>query len=157
MRMAARPAEVIALTPPTASGCFPTGKLTLVDNQVDIASGTIRLKAEFENKDHALWPGLSVSTRLLVDDAKDAVVVPDDAVQARPRRSLRLRVDDDNKAELRKIKVTRSIDGRTVVERARCRASVVVTAGQYGVQPGAVATDGVANSESSGTAKAGSR
>ena len=41
----------------------PTGKLTISDNQVDVATGTIRLKAEFENKDNALWPGLAVATR----------------------------------------------------------------------------------------------
>ena len=38
------------------------GKLTVSDNQVDVATGTIRLKAEFENKDNALWPGLAVTT-----------------------------------------------------------------------------------------------
>src|SRR4029079_847163 len=42
------------------------GTLTLMDNQVDTASGTIRLKASFDNADDALWPGLSVTTRLLV-------------------------------------------------------------------------------------------
>ncbi len=41
-----------------------TGKLSITDNQVDLATGTIRLKAEFENKDNALWPGLAVTTRL---------------------------------------------------------------------------------------------
>ena len=58
-----------------------TGTLALINNQVDTTSGTIRLKAVFDNKDHALWPGQSVSTRLLVNTLKDATVVPDDAVQ----------------------------------------------------------------------------
>ena len=53
----------------------------MINNQVDTTSGTIRLKAVFDNKDHALWPGQSVSTRLLVATLKDATVVPDDAVQ----------------------------------------------------------------------------
>ena len=66
---------------PTASACCPTGTLALINNQVDTTSGTIRLKAVFDNKDHALWPGQSVSTRLLVATLKDATVVPDDAVQ----------------------------------------------------------------------------
>ncbi len=57
------------------------GKLAVVNNQVDSTSGTIRLKGVFDNKDHALWPGQSVSTRLLVKTLKDATVVPDDAIQ----------------------------------------------------------------------------
>src|SRR6185369_3431827 len=58
-----------------------TGTLSLINNQVDTSSGTVRLKAVFDNKDHALWPGQSVSTRLLIATLKDATVVPDDAVQ----------------------------------------------------------------------------
>ena len=46
------------------------GTLALINNQVDTTSGTIRLKAVFDNKDHALWPGQSVSTRLLDHDAE---------------------------------------------------------------------------------------
>ena len=60
------------------------GTLKLVDNQVDVATGTIRLKASFENADNALWPGLSVTTRLLVSTVPDAVVVSDSAVQRGP-------------------------------------------------------------------------
>ena len=66
------------------------GTLAVVNNQVDATSGTIRLKAVFDNKDHALWPGQSVSTRLLVRTLKDATVVPDEAVQHGTRRPLRL-------------------------------------------------------------------
>ena len=47
------------------------GQLARVNNEVDQASGTIRMKAIFENTDNVLWPGLSVSTRLLVDTLKD--------------------------------------------------------------------------------------
>src|SRR5664279_5497792 len=61
-----QPLKVIAVT---TDGKKPLaeGKLTVVNNQVDTTSGTIRLKAVFDNKDHALWPGQSVSTRLLVN------------------------------------------------------------------------------------------
>ena len=94
-----------------------TGTLALINNQVDTTSGTIRLKAVFDNKDHALWPGQSVSTRLLIKTLKDATVVPDDAVQHGHRRSLRLCGQSrTSKAELRKIKVTqfdrRPVGGR---------------------------------------------
>ena len=77
--LASQPPRVIALS---ADGkrVLSTGTLSLINNQVDVSSGTIRLKAIFENRDHALWPGQSVSTRLLIKTLKDAVVIPDDAI-----------------------------------------------------------------------------
>ena len=66
----AAPLKTIALT---TDGKKPLseGVLSVVNNQVDTTSGTIRLKAVFDNKNHALWPGQSVSTRLLVTTLKD--------------------------------------------------------------------------------------
>src|SRR3954471_6218631 len=84
-----------------------TGTLSLINNQVDTSSGTVRLKAVFDNTDHALWPGQSVSTRLLIATLKDATIVPDDAVQHGPNGLYAYTVNKENKAELRKIKVTR--------------------------------------------------
>ena len=124
-----------------------TGTLALINNQVDTSSGTIRLKAVFDNKDHALWPGQSVSTRLLIATLKDATVVPDDAVQHGPNGLYAYTVNTDNKAELRKIKVTRSIDGRSVVDEGLAPGEQVITAGQYKVQPGTLVTTAVASSD----------
>jgi len=140
------PLKVIALT---ADGkkSLSEGSLSVVNNQVDTTSGTIRLKAVFENKDHALWPGQSVSTRLLVATLKDATVVPDDAVQRGAEGLYAYAVNSDNKAELRKIKVSRSIDGRSVVDDGLAPGERVIVAGQYRVQPGTAVTMAVANSE----------
>ena len=124
-----------------------TGTLSLINNQVDVASGTIRLKAIFENKDHALWPGQSVSTRLLVKTLKDAVVMPDDAIQHSSDGLYAFAVDQDNKASLRKIKVSQSVDGRSVVDEGLTPGQRVITAGQYRVQPGSLVSTAVANSE----------
>jgi membrane fusion protein, multidrug efflux system len=124
-----------------------TGTLSLINNQVDTSSGTIRLKAVFDNKDHALWPGQSVSTRLLVATLKDATVVPDDAVQHGSDGLYAYTVNPDNKAELRKIKVTRSIDGRSVVDEGLSPGERVITAGQFKVQPGTSVTTAVASSD----------
>jgi membrane fusion protein, multidrug efflux system len=125
-----------------------TGALSLINNQVDTSSGTIRLKAVFDNKDHALWPGQSVSTRLLVATLKDATVVPDDAVQHGSDGLYAYTVNEDNKAELRKIKVTRSIDGRSVVDEGLSPGERVITAGQFKVQPaGTLVTTAVASSD----------
>src|ERR1700687_5825452 len=78
--LAVAPPKTIALST-DGKRVLSTGTLALINNQVDTTSGTIRLKAVFDNKDHALWPGQSVSTRLLMKTLKDATVVPDDAVQ----------------------------------------------------------------------------
>jgi membrane fusion protein, multidrug efflux system len=124
-----------------------TGTLSLINNQVDTSSGTVRLKAVFDNKDHALWPGQSVSTRLLIATLKGSTVVPDDAVQHGPNGLYAYTVNKENKAELRKIKVTRAIDGRSVVDEGLAPGEQVITAGQFKVQPGTLVTTAVASSD----------
>jgi membrane fusion protein, multidrug efflux system len=140
------PLKVIAIT---TDGKKPLaeGKLAVVNNQVDTTSGTIRLKAVFANKDHALWPGQSVSTRLLVKILKDATVVPDDAIQHSTKGLYTYTVSQDNKAELRKVKVSSSIDGRSVVEDGLTPGEQVITGGQFKVQPGTLVTTAVASSD----------
>ena len=118
----------------------------MINNQVDTTSGTIRLKAVFDNKDHALWPGQSVSTRLLVKTLKDATVVPDDAIQHGNNGLYAYALGKDNKAELRKVKVSQSIDGRSVVDEGLSPGEQVITAGQYKVQPGTPVSTAVASS-----------
>jgi multidrug efflux system membrane fusion protein len=114
------------------------GRLALVNNEVDQASGTIRMKATFANKDSVLWPGLSVSTRLLVDTLKQVATVPDDAVQRGPNGLYAFVVSDDNKAEVQAITVSQSGDGASVVERGLTPGQKVVVAGQYRLQAGSV-------------------
>jgi multidrug efflux system membrane fusion protein len=141
-----QPLKVIAIT---TDGKKPLaeGTLAVVNNQVDTSSGTIRLKAVFDNKDHALWPGQSVSTRLLVKTLKDATVVPDDAIQHSTDGLYAYVVNQENKAELRKVKVSQSIDGRSVVDSGLSPGDQVITAGQYKVQPGTTVSTKVANSQ----------
>jgi membrane fusion protein, multidrug efflux system len=141
----AQPLKVIAIT---TDGKKPLaeGTLAVVNNQVDTTSGTIRLKAVFDNKDHALWPGQSVSTRLLVRTLKDATVAPDDAVQHGTNGLYAYAVGQDNKAELRKVKVSYSIDGRSVVDEGLKAGERVITGGQFKVQPGSLVSSAVASS-----------
>src|ERR1700687_33197 len=141
-----QPLKVIAIT---TDGKKPLaeGKLSVVNNQVDATSGTIRLKAVFDNKNHALWPGQSVSTRLLLKTLKDATVVPDDAIQHSTDGLYAYIVNQDNKAELRKVKVSQSIDGRSVVDDGLSPGQQVITSGQYKVQPGTLVTTAVASSD----------
>jgi membrane fusion protein, multidrug efflux system len=141
-----QPLKVIAIT---TDGKKPLaeGTLAVVNNQVDITSGTIRLKAVFDNKDHALWPGQSVSTRLLVKTLKDATVAPDDAIQHGTEGLYAYVVNQDNRAELRKVKVSQSIDGRSVVDTGLSPGERVITAGQYKVQPGTLVSTAVASTD----------
>src|SRR5882762_3126827 len=141
-----QPLKVIALTT-DGKKQLSEGVLSVINNQVDTTSGTIRLKAVFDNKNHALWPGQSVSTRLLVTTLKDATVVPDDAVQHGADGLYAFAVNGDNKAELRKIKVSTSIDGRSVVDQGLKPGERVIVAGQYKVQPGSVVATKVAASD----------
>src|SRR5471032_1902737 len=140
------PLKTIAIT---TDGKKPLaeGSLSVVNNQVDSTSGTIRLKAVFDNKNHALWPGQSVSTRLLVKTLKDATVVPDDAIQHGNDGLYAYTVNQDNKAELRKLKVSQSIDGRSVVDEGLSPGQQVITAGQYKVQPGTPVSTAVASTD----------
>ena len=113
------------------------GSLFLIDNQVDPASGTIRLKASFSNDDNALWPGLSVATRLLVKTLPDATVVSDQAVQRGPNGLFAYVVAADGTAQMRQLKVGRIEGGEALVENGLTVGEQVVTAGQYRLQPGA--------------------
>jgi multidrug efflux system membrane fusion protein len=140
------PLKVIALTT-DGKKTLSEGVLSVVNNQVDTTSGTIRLKAVFDNKNHALWPGQSVSTRLLVTTLKDATVVPDDAVQHGVDGLYAFAVNQDNKAELRKITVSKSIDGRSVIDQGLTPGQRVIVAGQYKVQPGSTVAMKVANTD----------
>jgi membrane fusion protein, multidrug efflux system len=143
---ATTPLKTIAIT---TDGKKPLaqGALAVVNNQVDSTSGTIRLKAVFDNKDHALWPGQSVSTRLLVQTIKGATVVPDDAIQHGTDGLYAFVVNQDSKAEMRKIKVSQSIDGRSVIETGLSPGQQVITAGHYKVQSGTLVSTAVASSD----------
>jgi membrane fusion protein, multidrug efflux system len=138
--------KVIAIT---TDGKKPLaeGKLAVVNNQVDSTSGTIRLKGVFDNKNHALWPGQSVSTRLLVKTLKDATVVPDNAIQHSTDGLYVYAVNQDNKAELHKVKVSQSIDGKSVIEEGLTPGQQVITAGQYKVSPGTLVSTAVASTD----------
>ena len=134
--LAAGPVPVVALST-DGQRKLSDGTLTVVNNQVDAASGTVRLKATFANKDRALWPGLSVATRMLVRTLPDAVVIPDDAVQHGPD-GLFVYIVESGRALRQDIVVSGSADGRSVVSKGLSAGQQIVTEGQYRLQPGAM-------------------
>ena len=125
------------------------GRLALVDNKVDQASGTIQMKATFENKDNALWPGLSVATRLLIDTQRNVLVISNDAIQHGPNGLYSFVVGKDNKVEKRDIEVGDEGTSQSVVRKGLASGDRVVTTGQYRLTEGALVTPRNANPSSS--------
>jgi len=113
------------------------GTLQVIDNQVDQATGTIRLKADFSNDALQLWPGQFVNVRLLLKTLDDVVVVPTAAVQRGPDGTFVYVVGEDNKASVRTIKVAQQNDSESVVGEGLRPSDVVVTAGFARLKDGA--------------------
>jgi len=105
-----------------------TGVLQVVDNQVDQTTGTVKLKADFPNKDLQLWPGQFVNVRLLIDTLKQAIVVPTAAVQRGPNGNYVYVVDGD-KVSVRGILVTQQDESRAVISYGLAADDRVVTTG----------------------------
>jgi membrane fusion protein, multidrug efflux system len=112
-----------------------TGKLLLIDNMIDQASGTIRLKAIFANKDERLWPGEYVNARLLVETRRNAIAVPAAAIQRGPQGLLAWIVGMNNTAEPRPIEVGPTSGDVTIVAKGLSEGDRVVTAGHYKLRP----------------------
>ena len=112
------------------------GELTLVDNQIDTQSGTLRLKATFANTDEKLWPGEFVNVRLQLSVRKDAVTVPQRAVMHGPAGPYAYVVRADNTAERRAIEVEASQEGLSVIGKGIAAGENVVVDGQYRLSNG---------------------
>ena len=113
------------------------GKLSFIDNAVDTATGTIKLKGEFKNSDHRLWPGSFADVSLTLADDPNAVVVPSSAVQNGQQGQFVFVVKNDRTAEMRPVTVDRSNDKVSVIKNGLQPGETVVTDGQVRVAPGA--------------------
>ncbi|QDP24692.1 efflux RND transporter periplasmic adaptor subunit [Bradyrhizobium cosmicum] len=117
------------------------GRLAIMDNSVSQATGTISLKARFDNKDNALWPGLSVTTRMLIDTRKDVIVVPQDGVQHGPAGLFAYVIGANGKVSAKPIKVSQSGDANAVVSEGLNVGDKIVVAGQSRLFDGALVDD----------------
>lgn len=111
------------------------GELTVIDNQIDQTTGTIKLKATFANSDKALWPGQFINVRLLVRTEKNGLVVPANAVQRGPASEF-VYVANGETAEKRDISVMLSEGGVSLISKGLSDGDKVVVDGQYRLQPG---------------------
>jgi multidrug efflux system membrane fusion protein len=115
-----------------------TGRLSISDNQVDLPTGTIRLKAEFDNKDNALWPGLAVTTGLQLGVDKGVLIVPAEVVQHGEKGPYVFIVDDQDRAQVRQVKVAHQDTATAVISDGLQEGDRVVTSGQFLLQPGSI-------------------
>ena len=120
-----------------SSAAPETGELVFIDNSIDRATGTIALKGRFENAERRLWPGQYVDVVLHVGERNDAIVVPDQAVQAGQDSQLVFVVDDQEKAQVRRVHVDFARGGSTVLLDGVTPGERVVTDGQLRLAPGA--------------------
>ncbi|HZS81289.1 MAG TPA: efflux RND transporter periplasmic adaptor subunit [Stellaceae bacterium] len=113
------------------------GELTLIDNQIDTATGTIRLKATFDNADERLWPGEFVNVRLILSVRKNAVTVPAQTALQGPQGYFLYVVKPDDTVERREVEIAATQDGMAVIAKGVAAGEKVVTDGQYRLTPGA--------------------
>ncbi|MEO8151546.1 MAG: efflux RND transporter periplasmic adaptor subunit [Rhizobacter sp.] len=112
-----------------------TGKLQFVDNAVDAGSGTVKVKAVFDNRDEKLWPGAYVTVRLAIRTLKDAVVVPQAAIIQGARGKAVYVVGDDKAASLRPVDLIEAVGTDAVVKGIRPGERVVLD-GRQNLRPG---------------------
>lgn len=112
-----------------------TGKLTTLDNQIDVATGTLKLKAEFANEQEELFPNQFVNVRLNVAVQQGAVTIPQDTVQYGSQGTY-VYVIEQNKSQIRQVKLGAVDNGLIAVEEGLQAGDVVVLEGLDRLRPG---------------------
>ena len=116
------------------------GVLSVVDNQIDATTGTIKLKATFVNDKLVLWPGQFVNVRLLVETRKDGLVVPASVIQRGPQGAYAFVIKADGTVEVRPVQVAQIEAGVALVDHGLALGENVVVDGQYKLQAGSHVT-----------------
>ena len=133
--MAAAPLATSVTIPGDERGPL-TGELTFIDNAVDTTTGTIQLRATFDNAETRLWPGQFVNVTMTLRVEPTAIVVPDAAVQRGQAGAYLFIVRGDSTVEMRPVTIGRSIGGETVVDKGVAAGESVVVEGQLRLTPG---------------------
>jgi membrane fusion protein, multidrug efflux system len=127
----------VAAALPNDAGAPEKGSLEFVDNAVDPTTGTIRLRAQFDNQRRRLWPGLFVNTMLRLSNRPNTLVVPSQAVSTNQDGQFVYVVKPDNTVESRPIVVGAAIEGQSIVQQGLKAGETVVVDGQLRLVPGA--------------------
>jgi multidrug efflux system membrane fusion protein len=112
------------------------GVLEVVDNTIDVATGTVKLKARFENTDDKLWPGLAVIADLTLGVDKDALVVPTAAVQHGVNGLYVYVIDEDGKAQTHPVKIAHQNVQEAALASGVKEGDRIITAGMSQIKPG---------------------
>jgi multidrug efflux system membrane fusion protein len=151
------PVLVVQVIIPGDESSPAMGKLSLVDNTVDAATGTVRLKATYQNDDRRLYPGQFVNVVLTLGTQTAAVVVPSQAVQIGQDKSFVYVVKSDSTVEMRTVKTGATIDTMTTIDEGLKPGEQVVTDGQLRLVPGAkVQAKGQGSGQGAGPNQGGS-
>ncbi len=137
-RLHAKRALLVRVFPKDDADRSGSGKLVVIDNTVDTATGTIKLKAELENRDSLLWPGQFVNVAMTLDTIQNAVVAPAEAVQPGQKGSFVYVVKADNTVESRPVTVGRAFERSLIIEKGVAAGEVLVTDGHLRLMPGAL-------------------
>jgi membrane fusion protein, multidrug efflux system len=121
----------------TDTKLLSTGKLTLIDNTIDQTTGTIHLKARFDNAEERLWPGEFVNLRVILKMRHAVPTVPSQTVQQGPDGNYAYIIKPDNTVERRNVDVAAVQDGIAVVTKGLNPGERVVVDGQYRLTDGA--------------------
>ncbi len=135
-QMAIQPLKVLAAAPEKQHE-NREGRLTFVDNTINPSTGTISLKATFENRDNGLWPGQFLNVVLVLGMRSGAIVVPSAAVQMGQQGEYVFVVKNDLTVESRNVTAGPRINDETVIEKGLSAGETVVTDGQLRLFPGA--------------------
>ena len=111
------------------------GNVAFIENSVDPQTGTILVRALFDNKDETLWPGTLASVRVTLRIDKNAVTVPNEAVQNGQRGSF-VFVVENGAAKVREVTAARTAGGETVISKGLNGGETVVTDGQLSLRDG---------------------
>jgi multidrug efflux system membrane fusion protein len=127
----------VTATNPQDPGDPLQGAVTFVDNAVDASTGTIHLKATFQNSDNRLWPGLFVNAVLRLSEQPNAIVIPAQAITQGQNGTFVYVVKSDSTVEPRPVVTSRSLQGLAVIDKGLGLNEVVVTDGQTRLTRGA--------------------
>jgi len=113
------------------------GKLQVIDNQVDQATGTIRLKAVFDNQDDALWPGQYTPVQVQVGVKKNAITVPTAALQRGPKGLFVWIATPEMRAAMAPVETGPAYEGMTIAQKGLKEGDLIIVSNQYRLQPNA--------------------
>jgi multidrug efflux system membrane fusion protein len=131
------PLQVTALDRVDAHPIADGGLLKVIDNQIDVATGTFRLKSEFGNDKNDLWPGQFVNVRLKVRTVSGGLVIPAQAVQRGPDGDYVYQVQGDATVKMQPVKVAGEVgDSHVMIGTGLKEGDQVVTEGQFRLKPG---------------------